>query len=219
MLDPEPLGSPLPNYIVLGVAAVSEGTSWALALRALLRQKRGSRGVLGAVRASKDPTTFVVLMEDSAALAGIAVAALGAFLSHRLGRPWIDGAASIAIGVILGAFAFFLAYECRGLLLGESAAPEVRRDIEEVVTRSDSVERVDRLLTMQMAPDQILVNLDARFREDLGSAELARAIDQLEEDLRAVHGSVRQVFVEPAGDPEAQRAEESAERRGLPGMG
>ncbi len=143
--------------------ALSEGTSWTLALRKLRRDKRDSQGVVEAVHASKDPTTFVVLMEDSAALAGIAVAAAGVFLSHRLGKPWIDGAASIVIGLILGTFAFFLAYECRALLLGESADQGVRRDLERVVERSGSVEEVHRLLTMQMAPDQVLVNLDARF--------------------------------------------------------
>jgi len=119
--------------------------------------------------------------------------------------------------VSVGTFAVFLALECRALLLGESADARVRRDIEDVVRRSGAVDKVHRLLTMQMAPDQVLVNLDARFRPDLGSAELARAIDELEETLRAAHGSVRQVFVEPAGDAGSQRAEETAERRGLPG--
>ncbi len=217
VLHPETLESPLPNYVVLAVAVLSEGTSWTLALRKLRRNKRESQGVVEAVHRSKDPTTFVVLMEDSAALAGIAVAALGVFLSNRLGKPWIDGAASIGIGLILGTFAFFLAYECRALLLGESADERVRSDLERVIERSGSVAEVHCLLTMQLAPDQVLVNLDARFRPELGSAELARAIDQLEEELRSAHASVRQVFVEPAGEPESQQAEEVAERHGLPG--
>jgi cation diffusion facilitator family transporter len=193
---PGPVRSPLPNYVVLAIAALSEGASWTVAVRALLRTRRDGESLLGAVRASKDPAVFVALLEDSAALAGIAVAALGVFWSHRLGDPRIDGAASIGIGVLLAGVAWLLARECRHLLLGESADAALRGEVERLVLASAPVREVRRLLTMQLAPDQVLVNVDVRFDPSISAREMALEVEALERRIQAAHPAIRHVFVE-----------------------
>src|SRR5918911_355699 len=146
---------PLIALVVLGVAAVFES----LALRTAWQQfqaKRGRRSVRQALREAKDPEILTVLGEDTAALGGIAVAILGIVLSRLTGEPAFDAAASIAIGLILGAVAFFLAREMLGLLLGEAATRPVRRRIVEVTERFDAVERVVALRTMHLGPQELL---------------------------------------------------------------
>src|SRR3954451_9330809 len=113
--EPHPVENAWVNYLVLGLALAFEGAVWLVALRAF-RAEKGPRGWLEAVRASKDPTVFTVLFEDSAAMLGLLVALLGVFLSERLALPVLDGAASVAIGLILAGTAAFLAYECQSLL-------------------------------------------------------------------------------------------------------
>src|SRR5204863_8780300 len=111
------------NYVVLGFAIVFEGGSFYFALRAF-RSVMSGKGILKSIRASKDPTTFTVLFEDTAALLGLVVAFLGIFLGHQLSNPYLDGVASIIIGVILGVVAGFLAWESKGLLIGEGVDAE-----------------------------------------------------------------------------------------------
>ena len=124
----EAMDDPTINYIVIGLAILFEGFAWATALKGFLKVK-GEYSVWQAVRTGKDPTLFAVLFEDTAAIAGLVVAAAGIYLGHALGRPEIDGIASILIGVILCVVAVLLLRESKGLLLGESASPAVRESI------------------------------------------------------------------------------------------
>ena len=206
IVHPSPLESPLPNYVVLGIAALAEGTSWTLALRKLHRHRRPGETFFAALQGSKDPSTFVVLLEDSAALAGIAIAALGLFLSHRLGLPVLDGVASLGIGVLLASVAFFLAHECRNLLVGEAAHPAVQREIRSAMQRRASVHEVRRILTMQLAPDEVLVNADVRFAPDLDAHLLADEIRELEREIHQANPSVRKVFIEAVDEERASVA-------------
>ena len=207
---PQPLTSATAAYAVLAIAAVAEGTSWTIAMRELERGRRPGQGFWAAIRASKDPSTFVVLLEDTAALAGIAVAAAGLFAAHAFHAPLLDGVASIGIGAVLTAVAFFLAHECRKLLVGESAHPDVVAAIRGAMQRRPAVREVRRVLTLQLAPDQVLVNADVRFDPEIAAAELAAEIRALERDVRAADASVRRVFIEAvdgdggsAADPHA----------------
>jgi cation diffusion facilitator family transporter len=131
MLHPEPMQDPTWNYTVLGAAAVFEGLSFSIALHAVLQQK-GDKPLWQALHDSKDPTTFTVVAEDSAALLGLAIAALGVFCSHWLDMPVLDGAASVLIGVLLAAVATLLIHESRGLLIGEG----VDREMAVAISRS-----------------------------------------------------------------------------------
>jgi divalent metal cation (Fe/Co/Zn/Cd) transporter len=169
-------------------------------LRNLRRDRRAGEGVLDAVRSSKDPATFVVLVEDTAALGGLSIAAAGVFLSHQLRAPRLDGVASLGIGALLTAVAFFLAHECRHLLVGESAHPAVLAEIRKVLASRATVCEIRRVLTMQLAPDQVLVNADVRFAPDLTARDVANEIETLERAIRAADASVRKVFIEAVED-------------------
>ncbi len=196
ILHPEELSDPKWSYVVLAVAALFEGTTWVFGLRAFLGVKR-EESMVREVHTSKDPTSFMVLFEDSAALAGIAVAALGVWLSHRLGEPWIDGAASIVIGLILCAVATFLTYESKALLVGERARPEVVENIQRLAVDDRAVEKVGRVLTMHLAPDQVLLNLEVELSPDLSTRGVVESVDRIEAALRDAHPELVHIFVEP----------------------
>jgi divalent metal cation (Fe/Co/Zn/Cd) transporter len=190
------------SYVVLGIAAVFEGGAWFFALTEF-RQVKGARSYLEAVHRGKDPSMFVVLFEDSAAMLGLVAAFLGIFISQITGEPRFDGAASIVIGCILGGTAIWLAYETKGLLIGESANREVVRTIRELTERRDSVEHVNEVLTMHMGPDYILVNLSVEFRDSITADDLEREIASLDRSIKEAVPRVKRVFVEA----EARRAQ------------
>jgi cation diffusion facilitator family transporter len=193
---PAEIKDPVWNYVVLGIAFVAEGTSWAIALNKLLRNRKPGQGIWDALRASKNPAVFVVLAEDSAALLGIWVAFLGVLLGHALRNPYLDGAASIIIGLILATVAGFLAYESRDLLVGESADPDVLQSIRRLAEADPAVVDVSRPLTMHFGPDQVLLNLDIEFRPDLSAAEITAAVDRLEAGIRKERPSIKRIFIE-----------------------
>src|ERR1044072_6996557 len=118
LISPEPLGDPFWSYLVLGFAVIFEGTSWVFGWK-VFRATKGRRGILEAIHKSKDPATFMVFFEDSAALLGLVIAFCEIFIGHQLNNPYLDGVASIMIGLVLGLISFFLAYESKGLLIGE----------------------------------------------------------------------------------------------------
>ena len=149
-----------------------------------------------AIHDSKDPAAFLVLFEDSAALVGLLVAFLGIFLGHRLGVPWLDGLASVLVGLILAAVAVVLAYESRSLLLGESADPRTVAGIRALAEADPAVEVVRRPLTMHFGPEQVLLNLDVQFRRGLSAAEVEAAVDRLEAAIRARHPEIKHIFLE-----------------------
>ncbi len=192
---PSEMGDPTWNYVVLAIAVVVEFFAWWVALRALLAT-RGERSVWRALRESKDPAVFIVLGEDTAAMLGLVVAFLGVFLGHQLDMPILDGVASLVIGVILALVAVFLAYESKGLLLGESADVGVVEGVRALAERDPAVERAGRPLTMHLGPRQILLNLDVQFRPELSAAEVTRAVDRLEQTIRAEHPDIKRIFLE-----------------------
>jgi divalent metal cation (Fe/Co/Zn/Cd) transporter len=181
---------------VLGVAFIAEGTSWIISLRELLRGEAGRQGVLHAFRASKDPSVYTVVAEDSAALTGVLVAVLGVFLAHRLSSPVPDAVASMVIGLVLVTAALFLAYESRSLLTGERADPEVIRQIRRLVEQDPAVLGVRRMLTMQLGPEELLLNLDLNFRSDLGTEQISEAVDRIEATIRKDYPAAKHIFVE-----------------------
>jgi cation diffusion facilitator family transporter len=183
------------SYGVLGAAFVFETVSWIIAVRALLPEIR-EEGLWQAVRTSKDPSVVTVLFEDSAALAGLVVAFLGVFLGQRLHSPYADGIASVVIGVILAGVALFLVYQSKGLLLGESADPEVVEDIRTLARAIPAVANVQRPLTMHFGPDEVLLNLEMDFRPDATAAQITEAIERLEHDVRERHPEISRIFIE-----------------------
>ncbi len=195
LMRPRPLEDPFWAYVVLAVAVGLEGTSWFFAMSRMVA-RTGGRSLWQTIRRSDDPSVFTILFEDSAALAGLATAFLGVYIGHRLNNPYVDGAASIVIGLILAIVALFLIRESKGLLVGEAANPEVVESITAIVRDDPDVVAVDRVLTLVLGPDDILLNLDARFHPSLSAAELAAAVSRLERALRQCHPSVRRIFIE-----------------------
>lgn len=193
---PHPMENAGWNYAVLGLSAVFEGISWAIALREFNSARHGRGSFLAALGQSKDPTVFTVLFEDSAALAGLAIAAAGLFLADRLGLEWADGAASILIAGVLGATAVLLARETRGLLTGESASPRVVAGIRDILAGDANVNAINELKTIHLGPRDILVAASLDFRDGLGLVDVERSVRHLERAVKARFPAVRQLFIE-----------------------
>lgn len=196
ILHPKHVRDPKWNYIVLGVASLFEATSWTLALRELL-SKRAGRTLWKTIRASKDPTTFTVFLEDSAALLGLTLAFLGVLLSHTLGAPVLDGAASILIGIVLALVGVFLIIESRGLLVGEGADRQMLSVLRQIIGRDPDVLAVSRVLTLYFGPHEVLLNIGAQFSGKLSSAQIAAAVARIERTIRSECPDVTRIFVEP----------------------
>lgn len=195
LLDPVPIIDPTWGYIVLGLAFIFEGISWTFALRGFLAA-RGKRGIWETIHTTKDPTIVTVLFEDSAALLGLCVAFLGIFLADLLDNPYFDGVASILIGLILAAVASVLAYETRGLLIGEGADPHIVASIRRLVKQDSAVERVRRPLTMHFGPQDVFVGLDVQFRSTLSADEVETTVERLEKAIRRRYPMVKHIFLE-----------------------
>ena len=182
------------NYVVLGLSFVFEGASWLIALRAFRAQGGGSGqpgGLLAAVRRSKDPTIFTVLLEDSAALVGLAIAAGGLLLADVLDLPRLDGVASVLIGLLLAGTAVFLASECKGLLLGEAADPAVRAGVRSIASGGAGVLAVNEILTMHFGPDDVLAALSIDFDDRLSAGAVERTVSDIERQIKAAHPKIR----------------------------
>ncbi|MEL0584628.1 MAG: cation diffusion facilitator family transporter [Candidatus Thiodiazotropha sp. (ex. Lucinoma kazani)] len=192
---PEPMSSPLVNYIVLGLAIIFEGAAWLFAFREFSRAK-GKWGYLEAIQRAKDPSIFVVLFEDTAAMLGLVVAFAGIALTQLTGILAFDGIASIIIGLILVGTAVWLAYETKSLLIGESANPVVVRGIRELVSSKASVECVNEVLTMHMGPDFILANLSVDFRDSITADEVERTIGEMDGSIKEQFPQVKRIFIE-----------------------
>lgn len=193
---PHPLEDARWSYVVLGFAAVFEGTSFTIAWRAFARE-RGDTPFWRAVRGSKDPAVYTVLAEDGAALLGLAVAAIGVFCSHKLGMPRLDGAASIVIGLILAGVAVLLIRESRGLLVGEGIRPETASAIEAIARGEAGVQQVGRILSMYIGPEEALVTFEVIFASDVPAADVGSAIRRIEQRIRERFPKLRRIFIEP----------------------
>lgn len=194
---PEAITRPAVNFVVLGLAFVFESASWWVAWRGFQRV-RGSGSFWHVVRASKDPTTFMVLFEDSAALIGIVIAAAGTALAVVYDAPWMDGTASILIGLVLAGVAIVLARESKNLLIGERADPQLQEAIRRAIDAEACVRSVRRILTTHMAPDQVIASLDVEFDDRLTIPDVEKLIGRIETSLRAEHPQLAQVFIRPA---------------------
>ena len=193
---PAPLTDPTWNYVVLGLAFCFDGVSFLIARRSFDKQ-RGRRPFWLAFRASKDPSIFVVLFEDASALLGLLLAFLGISLSHWLHQPALDGAASIAIGVLLLVVAGLLLRETKSLLLGEPAEAALLQEITDLVCAEPTIVRVDTPLSSYLGPQEILVVLPVEFAPELLSAQLTQAIERLRAVIQTAHPNVQHVFIQP----------------------
>ena len=197
ILHPTPIQNVVWSYAVLGASVVFEGISWYFGWLAFAKTRRG-RSVLDAIRRSKDPTSFTVLLEDSAALTGLVVAFVGVFLGHEFGMPYFDGIASIVIGVLLCMVALLLGNESKSLLIGEAADADTLRGITEIAKADPHVEGVTKLLTIYMGPDDVAATLELNFKDNISAVQLRHSVRNIELAIREKFPKIKRVYYEAA---------------------
>lgn len=204
---PEEAVSPFVAYAVLLVAFILEGWSTLEAFREF-KVAKGNLGWLEAIRHSKDPPAFIVLLENGAAMAGIIAAAIGLMLSELTSDPFFDGAASVAIGVILGLTAALLAYESKALLIGEAADPELIAALHDMVQSRKGVTAVGQVLTVHSAPDQITAMLSVDFDDEITARDVEALVWGIEKEAADRFPMVRRLFIRPRSgvDPDSTAA-------------
>ena len=191
----EPISNIFINYIVLGLALVFEFAALYVAVKEF-NKSRGEQSVLAAVKEGKDPTLFVVVFEDTAATLGLLIAMLGLVLYQLTGNPTFDAMASIAIGVVLILTAIWLAWESKNLLIGESASPEVRAQIADIMAADPRTVATNEIATLHMGPDFIVVTISADFEDAMSAGDLESAVTELNQAIKTLDARIKRVFIE-----------------------
>jgi cation diffusion facilitator family transporter len=204
IVEPEEAVSPIAAYVVLFVAFILEGWSTLAAFREF-RQAKGRLGWYQAIKRSKDPPNFIVLLENGAAMAGIVAAGLGVFLSQITRNPFWDGAASVIIGLILGVTALWLARESKGLLIGEAADPEIVRGLRKLTVEKEGVVGVGHVMTIHSAPDIVTAMINVDFRDDMLAGKVEQIVRDVEDEARQNWPEVQRVFIRPMQNAASER--------------
>ena len=219
VIHPEPISHAWLNVGVIAVSFVLEGLSLAFGLKAarrstspVVRRVLPTLNFLELIHFSKDPGIYEVLAEDSAAILGLLFALIGVAASAWFGLAWADGAASIAIGLLLMAVAGFLVMETKSLLTGEAAAPVVIDEVRRVFDADHRILAVCEIQSMHLGPQDILVAATIDFHDDLTGPQLERAADELTEKLKAADPRITRVFLRPG---EAVWARSDGTRKGV----
>ena len=192
---PAPITDPTWNYWVLGLSLVFEGISCWLAFGEF-NKSRGDGSFWATLNKSKDPAVFAILMEDLAALLGLVIALVGVYFGHLLNNPYLDGAASIAIGLLLVSVAVFLIYKTKGLLVGEGVDEETINSVMQTAQAQAHVCAVRPPLTMYLGPQDVVLALDVDFDNSLSAEGVEQAVDTLQDAIRASHPEFKRIFIE-----------------------
>jgi len=193
ILHPAETENPVWSYSVLGIAAVFEGATWLAGWKAF-SVERGRRGVLETIHETKDPSSFTVLLEDSAALLGLLFAFVGIFLGRQLERPYLDGVASVVIGMLLCAVAVLMVYESKGLLIGEGLDKETLKTIRKLVEADPAIERVRALYTLYLGPHEVLLTIELRFHSQISALEVRKGVRRLQKAIQSCHPDIKRIF-------------------------
>jgi cation diffusion facilitator family transporter len=194
MVHPQHLGSATWGYVVLACSFVFEGVSWLISMKSFGRV-RGRKSLWKAIEQSKDPTTFVVVLEDSAALIGILIAAAGLTLTKLSHEPRFDAAGSILIGLLLVTSGIVLGRETWSLMIGESASAKLVDDIQRIASERDELASVEKPRTLHLGPDHIHVDLDVHVRAEITARELGEVVQWLEARVHEMHPEVQRVSI------------------------
>ncbi len=192
---PEAINDPSINYIVIAFAIVFEGVALGVAIQEF-RKVKGQQGWLQAVRRSKDPAVFTVLFEDSAALVGLIVAGACIYGSSAFDLPILDGIGSVLIGLILATTASLLAFECKGLLIGESANKNVVTEIRDILNSEPNILHINEVLTLHFGPNDILLTISLDFADKISSEDIEQSISRLEHRIKERFNQIKRVFIE-----------------------
>lgn len=195
ILHPRELQNLKWNYVVLTLAMAFEGAALRVALREF-RATRGERPFFKALVDSKDTTTVAVVIEDSAALIGLALALASVMLGQVTGWPYWDGIGSVSIGLLLVGVSMFFAVECKALLVGEGLGAANLRRISDILSGDPAVARHGRPLSLYFGPNEVLVNLEVNFLDELNADGIEQAIDRIERAIKAAIPKVNRIYVE-----------------------
>jgi cation diffusion facilitator family transporter len=198
LLHPEPTEDVVIAFVVLGIAIVLEGWSTLAALRAF-NAARGRKGYYRAIRDTKDAPNLVVLLENSGAIAGLAIAAVGIGLSAATGNPMFDGIASVLIGLVLAFMAVLLLIEAKGLLIGESADPALVAELRSVTEGHAGVVAVREVLTVHQAPDMVLAVISADFEDTISARDVEQTVADIERKIAMQFPVVTRIYIRPLG--------------------
>lgn len=194
--EPEPLGDPFWNYMVLGMSVIFEGASFVIAAKEF-NKVRGDQSWWQAIKKSKDPSNFLVLFEDGAAVAGLLIVFLCVYLGHRLQYPYLDGIASVLVGLLLVGVSLILARESRSLLMGEGIAPETQKKMTALIEKDPAVVKVLHVLSTYQSPEEVVLMLIIAFKEDIDAVEINDAIDRIRDAIKKEFTLVRYVLIQP----------------------
>lgn len=196
IIKPEELGDPTWNYIVLALSVVFEGTSLIIAAKEF-NKVRGNDSWWTAIVRSKDPSNFLVLFEDGAAVTGLFIVMICMFLSHKLNIPELDGLASLLVGLLLVGASIILARESRSLLMGEGITNTSKEKITLIVEKDPAVLKVMNIISVYEAPEEILLMLIIAFKEDLDTQDINESIDRLRQEIKGEFKLMKFVIIQP----------------------
>ena len=194
--NPEVLGDPTWNYVVLSLSIIFEGISLVIATKAF-NKTRGETGFWDAIIRSKDPTSFLVLFEDGAAVIGLIMVFILMVISHLFNMPFLDGVASVLVGLLLIFVSMILARESRSLLMGEGLAPETQQKIIKLAEKDETVIKVANVLSTYQSPDAVVLMLIVIFKEDLDTEDITTAIERIRENIKKEYELVQFVLIQP----------------------
>ena len=196
IIHPEPLGNPWWNYLVLALSFVFEGISLFIAIKEFDKTRNGISWWKAIIK-SKDPSGFLVLFEDGAAVLGLLIVFILMVLSHNLNMPFLDGLASIFVGLLLVFVSFILARESRSLLMGEGFAPETQQKIENFINQDQDVISLISQLSTYQSPKEVLLMLIIEFDDNLSTKVITAAIERLRENIKSTFPLVKFVIIQP----------------------
>lgn len=195
IIHPEPLGDPFWNYVVLFASIVFEGTSFIIALKELNKSK-SDVSFWRAIKESKDPTRFVILIEDGAAVSGLLIVLICVFLGHQFNVPYLDGVGSLLVGLLLVGVSLVSARESRSLLMGESISDKSRGRITEIIESDPAVVNLAKQFSMYVSVDSAIILLDIQFKP-IGHKELQDAFKRIRQSIRKEFKAIRYIVIQP----------------------
>jgi len=187
------------NYIVLGVSFLLDGGSFLIALKAF-NQLRGDQSLWKAIRTSKDPSSFMVLLEDGASVLGLVIVTSCLFLGNYFKNPYLDGAASIGVGLILAFISILLAVESRSLLMGEGISPKTEAAIIELVKQDETINQFHRMFSIYESPEEILIVLIVSFHHNLDIENINQAIERIKKAISDKFGKINYIIIQPQAE-------------------
>ncbi|WP_316747619.1 cation diffusion facilitator family transporter [Pedobacter gandavensis] len=197
IIEPEPVTNPLINYAVLILCMLFEGWSLRIAIKEFDQQRNGQTWWKAIVK-SKDPSSFLVLFEDGAAVMGLFIVFIFMLIGHNFGLDWMDGLASVLVGLLLVFVSAILARESRSLLMGEGIAPETKEKIKALVEKDESVIRISNIISTYQSPEEVLLVIIVVFQPDIDTEDITDAISRIKEAVRKEFKFIKFIIIQPA---------------------